>query len=47
LPLSSGHPHTLESIVQGVLEKLLREWMDTHLLGLVERIVREQIQKMG
>jgi uncharacterized protein len=34
---------TLEEIVRDTLRPLLQVWLDDHLLGLVERLVREEI----
>ena len=37
---------TLEEVVRSVLEPILREWLDQHLANLIERLVREEIEKM-
>lgn len=43
--IGAGH-RTLESLVQGMLKPLLRDWLDAHLPTLVERLVREEIARM-
>ena len=37
---------TLEEIVRETLRPLLRAWLDDHLPGLVERLVREEIARV-
>ena len=37
---------TLEEVVRDALMPELKSWLDRHLPGLVERIVREEIKKM-
>ena len=37
---------TLEEIVRDELRPLLRSWLDTHLPGLVERVVRSEIERL-
>ncbi len=37
---------TLEDLVRDMLRPLLREWLDENLPGLVERLVREEIEKL-
>lgn len=37
---------TLEDLVRELLRPLLREWLDENLPGLVERLVREEIEKL-
>ena len=36
----------VEDLVRESLAPMLREWVDRHLPGMVERIVREEIEKM-
>ncbi|HYM02293.1 MAG TPA: DUF2497 domain-containing protein [Stellaceae bacterium] len=37
---------TLESLVRDMLRPLLKDWLDTNLAQLVERLVHEEIQRM-
>jgi cell pole-organizing protein PopZ len=37
---------TLEQMVRQELRAILREWLDAHLPGMVERIVRSEIQRL-
>ena len=41
-----GGGMTLELLVRDSLRPYLKAWLDEHLATLVERIVREEIQKM-
>jgi uncharacterized protein len=45
LPLG-GADHTLEDIVRDLLRPLLQTWLDEHLPGIVERLVREEITRV-
>ena len=45
LPLG-GAKRTLEEIVREMLRPLLQAWLDDHLPGLVERLVREEIARV-
>jgi cell pole-organizing protein PopZ len=36
----------IEKAVREVLKPRLRDWLDKHLAGLVERLVREEIQRL-
>jgi cell pole-organizing protein PopZ len=45
IEIGAGHK-TLESLVRSMLKPLLRDWLDAHLPGLVERLVREEIARM-
>jgi len=38
---------TLESLVRELLRPMLRDWMDANLTPLVERLVREEIQRLA
>ncbi len=38
---------TLEEITKEVLKPMLQGWLDEHLPGLVERLVREEIQRIA
>ena len=41
-----GAKRTLEEIVREMLRPLLQAWLDDHLPGLVERLVREEIARV-
>jgi cell pole-organizing protein PopZ len=41
-----GGGPTLEDMVRGELRPLLKEWLDTHLPPLVERLVRAEIERV-
>src|SRR5271167_146298 len=41
-----GADRTLEEIVRDTLRPLLQAWLDDHLPGLVERLVREEIARV-
>jgi hypothetical protein len=45
LPLG-GVDRTLEDIVRDMLRPLLQAWLDENLLGIVERLVREEIARV-
>jgi cell pole-organizing protein PopZ len=45
LPLG-GVERTLEEIVREMLRPLLQAWLDTHLPGIVEQVVREEIARV-
>ena len=45
LPLG-GADRTLEDIVREMLGPMLQTWLDEHLPGLVERLVREEIARV-
>ena len=45
LPLG-GAKRTLEEIVREMLRPLLQSWLDAHLPGIVERLVREEIARV-
>jgi uncharacterized protein len=38
---------TLESLVRELLRPMLKHWLDDHLPPMIERIVREEIQRMA
>lgn len=38
---------TLEEITKDVLKPMLQGWLDEHLPGIVERLVREEIQRIA
>jgi uncharacterized protein len=45
LPLG-GTERTLEEIVREMLRPMLQTWLDEHLPGIVERLVREEIARV-
>jgi uncharacterized protein len=45
LPLG-GAERTLEDIVRDMLRPMLQSWLDEHLPGIVERLVREEITRV-
>jgi uncharacterized protein len=45
LPLGDGS-RTLEEIVRDLLRPLLQGWLDEHLPGIVERLVRDEIARV-
>jgi len=45
--VSSGPDLTLEDIVREMLRPMLKEWLDDHLPGLVERLVRKEIERIS
>jgi len=45
LPLGGGE-RTLEEIVRDLLRPLLQAWLDEHLPGIVERLVRDEIARV-
>ncbi len=42
-----GASVTLEDIVKDLLQPLLREWIDRNVPGLVDRLVREELEKIA
>jgi uncharacterized protein len=42
-----GVERTLEEIVREMLRPLLQSWLDNHLPGIVERLVREEIARVA
>ena len=43
----AGAQITLEDIVKELLSPLLRTWIDQHVPGIVERLVREELEKLA
>ncbi|HVA92721.1 MAG TPA: DUF2497 domain-containing protein, partial [Chloroflexota bacterium] len=37
---------SIEDLVRQALRPLLKEWLDAHLPGLVERLVRSEIERV-
>jgi len=44
---SSGNSRTLEDLVQDLLRPMLKSWLDVNLPPLVERLVREEIERVA
>ena len=42
-----GAERTLEEIVREMLRPLLQAWLDSHLPGIVERLVREELARIA
>ena len=38
---------TLEQLVKELLRPILKDWLDTNLPGMVERIVREEVERIA
>jgi uncharacterized protein len=45
-PMLGPNGPTLEEIVRDALRPLLRAWLDEHLPAVVERLVREEIERL-
>ncbi|MDP2621747.1 MAG: DUF2497 domain-containing protein [Hyphomicrobiales bacterium] len=45
--VQSTHSRNLEEVVSGTLRPLLKEWLDANLPPLVERLVREEIERVS
>ncbi len=45
-PLGNGG-RTLEDMVMELMKPLLREWLDAHLPGIVEKIVQKEIERIA
>ena len=43
----SGQGVTLEDIVKDLLRPMLREWLDDNLPDLIERLVKEELEKLA
>jgi uncharacterized protein len=46
LPRDRGPERALEDLVREMLRPLLQSWLDEHLPGIVERLVREEIARV-
>ncbi|WP_439514499.1 DUF2497 domain-containing protein [Oceanibaculum nanhaiense] len=46
LPIGAGHK-TLESLTKEVMRPMLKEWLDKNLPHIVERLVREEIERIA
>ena len=47
MPVVKNEGRTLEDVVQDMLKPLLKEWLDQHLPGTVERLVQEEIDRLA
>jgi cell pole-organizing protein PopZ len=45
IPIVAGG-HSIESLVAELLRPLLREWLDANLAPLIDRLVRQEIEKL-
>ncbi len=45
LPMGNG-ARTLESMVVEAIKPLLKDWLDTNLTGIVERVVTQEVEKL-
>ena len=45
--VSSGNARTLEDLVKEMLRPMLKAWLDDNLPGLVERLVRAEIERVS
>jgi cell pole-organizing protein PopZ len=43
----SNEPRTIEDLTKDMLQPLLKQWLDDNLPSLVERIVREEIERVA
>ncbi|MFN3460698.1 MAG: DUF2497 domain-containing protein [Oceanibaculum sp.] len=46
LPIGAGHK-TLESLTKEVMRPMLKDWLDKNLPHIVERLVREEIERIA
>jgi len=47
IAISRGEGRTLEELVQDMLQPVLKDWLDTNLPGIVEELVREEIERIA
>jgi len=45
IPLGTGQ-RTIEELVRDMLRPLLKEWLDSNLPSLVERVVRDEVDRL-
>ena len=43
----AGTGQTLEGLVRDMLRPMLSDWIDTHLPGMVERLVKQEMSGIG
>ena len=46
MPLGTGSTKSLEDIVRELMRPMLKDWLDENLPGVVERVVRKEVQKL-
>ena len=46
MPLGPGSAKSLEDIVRELMRPMLKDWLDENLPGVVERVVRKEVQKL-
>lgn len=47
LPIAIGESRTVEALVEDLLRPMLKDWLDTHLPDIVERLVEEEIERVS
>ncbi len=47
LPGSEGEAESLNAVVRQMLKPMLREWLDENLPGMVERLVRAEVERVS
>ena len=45
--VNTAHSQTLDDLVKDMLRPMLKTWLDTHLPPLVERLVRDEIERLS
>jgi uncharacterized protein len=45
LPVSAGEARTLEDIVAAMMRPMLKDWLEENLPEIVERVVREEVER--
>jgi len=43
----SGDGLLVETLVRQAVEPMLRDWLDVHLQGIVERLVRREVERIS
>ncbi len=46
IPLGDGGPTSIESMVRDMLRPLLKQWLDSNLPHLVERVVQDEVSRL-
>ena len=44
---SGGDGLLVETLVRQAVEPMLRDWLDIHLQGIVERLVRREVERIA
>ena len=39
--------HTVEDLVRELMRPMLKEWLDANLPGIVDRLVRQEIERIA